>query len=138
MKKILFVSLLVFVSGCFWRKSPSQNYQVTSDAFTAVYLSLIDLSRAGYLDEEDLKEGIRIKNAAKPILDEYAEMVKKDPKNPSLKWVAERLRMFLVDLAGLEARGKKKKATQNQEALRSMFGDGPAKTIPADPNMKGM
>lgn len=137
MSKIICVSLLVFVSGCFWRKSPSQNYQVTSDGFTAVYLSLIDLSQAGYLSEDDLKEAIKIKNAAKPILNEYAEMVKKDPKNPSLEWVVDRLRIFIVDLAVLEAKGKKKKVTENQKALHSMF-DVPDRVIPVDHNTKGM
>lgn len=130
MRKLFFAGLLVFAVGCF-RKSPSQNYEITSDTFKTVYITLVELSQAGYLSVEDMNNALVIRNSAKPILDEYAEMVKKDPKNPSLEWIAARLRMFLIDLSALESKGKKHREEARSNLLKIIEGTGSVPPLPS-------
>ena len=140
MRKMTLVLMFPLLFGGCFQKSPSQNYQITSETFTTVYLSLVDLSRAGYLEPKDLEQAIAIKNAAKPVLDDYSELVKKDKTNPSLQWIGARLQMFLIDLSAIESKGKKTREVTNSAMMKSLF-DAPKAvpvTIPVDPKSKGL
>lgn len=130
MRTLVLAFALVFVPGCFLGgpKSPSQNYAISSDSFVAAYMTIVDLSRAGYLSTEDLKLAVQVKDSAKPILAEYERLIKANKADPTIPWIAARLADFLVDLGGIQAKGNAHKA-EAQKNLKDIL-EGKSAVVP--------
>ena len=105
--------LLLASTGC-RPKSPSQQMEITADAFTATYRTLIDLSLEGLISIEDLKSAKVIKDQVRPTLAKYAEAVK-GGNHPDAHFYLQELNAFFMNLKRIEAKGKNKREKKKAE-----------------------